>query len=264
MTLAHRLQAVVGWTMVTLVLAPVILVVWMSFTPTMLLQPPLRDFSLRWYEAVFDSSGFLDAAWLSARLALSAAALAVAASFLAVYGMARFRPPGARGLLHLFTAPLVVPAVVFGIAALQFANRLGLYGSFAALLLAHVVLATPFAVRALGPALADAPAELEWAAMSLGAPRWRAILAITLPLMSRGLVASFLLCFLVSFSEVTVTLFMTGPQHQTLPVRIFNYVSDRIDPTVAAVSSLVILATVLLVLVLDRLGGFRSMGARRG
>ena len=246
--------------MVVYMIAPIVLVVWMSFTPTMRFEVPLSSFSLRWYRELFSYDAFIDSAILSLRLALFASLLATAIGFLAAYGLVRWKPPGAAAMTSLFTAPLIVPAVVYGIAVLQFTNLVGLYGSFTALLLAHVCIVLPFAVRTLQATLEGQGPELEWAAMSLGARRWQAILRVTVPLCLRGMVSAYLFCFLISFSEVTVTLFMTGPAHQTLPVRIFNYVSDRIDPTMAAVSSLVVIISVLLVLALNRLG---ALGAIR-
>lgn len=256
----RRLLTLFNLLMIVYVVAPIVLVVWMSFTPTMLFEVPIRSFSLRWYEELFSYDAFIDSAWLSLHLGLVAALVATALGFLAAYGLVRGRPPGSGALLGLFTAPLIVPAVVYGIAMLQFTNLVGLYGSFAALAAAHVVIVLPFAVRTLLASLEGQGPELEWAAMSLGARRRHAVLLVTLPLCLRGMVSAFLFCFLISFSEVTVTLFMAGPAHQTLPVRIFNYVSDRIDPTMAAVSALVVLVSVALVLMLNRLG---ALGAVR-
>ncbi len=249
--------------MLTAMLAPIVLVVWMSFTPFAYFVLPLTHFSLRWYREALSYPGFVDAFGLSAELAVLAAALAVAASFPAAYGLARYRLPGTAAWLGLFTAPLLVPAVVFGIAMLQFVNRLGLYNRLAGLVLAHAVVVTPFAIRSLYTALQAVPEEVEWAAMVLGAPRRRMLLAITIPLCARGMVTAFLFCSLLSFSEVTMTIFMTGPALQTLPVRIYSYMSDRIDPTVAAVSSLVILVSVLLVLALNLLGGLQRFAIDR-
>ena len=243
--------------MLTAMLAPIVLVVWMSFTSFAYFVLPLTHFSLRWYREALSYPGFVDAFGLSTELAALAAVIAVAAAFPAAYGLTRYRLPRTGAWLGLFTAPLLVPAVVFGIAMLQFVNRLGLYNRLTGLVLAHAVVVTPFAIRSLYAALQAVPEEVEWAAMVLGAPRWRMLLAITVPLCARGMVTAFLFCSLLSFSEVTMTIFMTGPALQTLPVRIYSYMSDRIDPTVAAVSSLVILVSVLLVLALNLLGGLQ-------
>jgi putative spermidine/putrescine transport system permease protein len=142
---------------------------------------------------------------------------------------------------------------------LQFVNSLGLYNRLVGLLLAHVVIVTPYAIRTLHATLAAVPEEIEWAAMCLGASRGRMLVAVTLPLCARGLMTAFLFCFLLSFSEVTMTIFMTGPAYQTLPIRIYNYLADRIDPTVAAVSAMVIVVSLVPVLLLNQLGAFKRL-----
>src|SRR5690606_10033795 len=119
------------------------------------------------------------------------------------------------------------------------------------------IVVIPFAMRAINAALREVPRELEWAAMNLGASRLRALWRVTLPISLRGVAAGFIFAFIMSFDEVTVTIFMTGPAYQTLPMRIYNYLSDQVDPTVAAVSSLLIVMSVILILVLDRMGGLK-------
>jgi putative spermidine/putrescine transport system permease protein len=121
------------------------------------------------------------------------------------------------------------------------------------------VLVVPFAIRSLEVTIRAVPEELEWAAMILGRSRAGTLIRVTLPLCARGLVTAFLFCFLLSFSEVTTTIFMTGPGLQTLPVRIYNYMADRIDPTVAAVSALVVLISLAVLLALNLLGGLRRL-----
>jgi putative spermidine/putrescine transport system permease protein len=248
--------------MLVVVLAPVVLVVWMSFTPTASFVLPFAQFSLRWYREALSYPGFVDAFWLSTKLAALAALVTVGATFLAAYALVRYRPPGAGVLMAFFTAPLLVPAVVFGIAMLQFVNALGLYNAFAGLVLAHIVLVVPFAIRSLATTLRAVPEDLEWAAMLLGRSCAGTLLRVTLPLCTRGLITAFLFCFLLSFSEVTTTLFMSGPGLQTLPVRIYNYMSDRIDPTVAAVSAMVVIVSLAFVIVLNLLGGLRRLPER--
>ncbi len=246
--------------MLAFMLAPLVMVVWMSFTPGMLMVPPLGEFSLRWYAAAFAYPGFVNAFWLSARLALVSGLAATLLSFVAAYGLVRGRRfPGVDAVAGLFLSPLIVPAVVFGIAMLQFVNAAGLYNSFLGLALAHVVIVTPFAVRTLMSALAAVPIEVEWAAMNLGASRAAVLFLIVLPVTARAMLAAFLLTFLISFSEVTVTVFMTGPSYQTLPVRIYNYLTDQVDPTVAAVSAMLIGLSLVLIFILDRIGGLANI-----
>lgn len=243
--------------MVGFMLAPLVLIVWMSFTPSPMFRLPVSTFSLKWYAEAFNYPGFLNAFLLSVRLALIAATLATVLAALAAYALVRFRVPFAGLLQALFTAPLLVPAVVLGIALLQFVNNIGFYDSFWALVFAHVAIVTPFCLRAIEAQIRAVPEDLEYAAMNLGASRMRAILAVTLPLSSRALLAGFVLAFIISFAEVTVTIFMSGPGHVTLPVRIYNYLTDQIDPTVAAISAMMIGLSLVLIFILDRLGGLR-------
>lgn len=245
--------------MLVLMLAPIVLVVWMSFTPLAYFVLPITQFSLRWYREALSYPGFVSGFALSAELAALAGSAATICAFLAAYGLARYPLPGKAALLAFFTSPLLVPAVVFGIAMLQFVNRMGLYNRLIGLVLAHVVVVTPYAIRTLHTALGAVPEEMEWAAMALGAPRLRMLLGITVPLCGRGLITAFLFCFLLSFSEVTMTIFMTGPAYQTLPIRIYSYMSDRIDPVVAAVSSLVVFVSLLVVITLTALQGVRRI-----
>src|SRR4051812_9679751 len=246
--------------MLAFMLAPLVVVLWMSFTPSQLFVLPFAEFSGRWYRAIFAHSGFVDSFLLSLKLALAAAAIATALSFLAAYGLTRGRRfRGAGAIDATFLSPLIVPAVVFGIAMLQFVNALGLYNTFASLVLAHVVVVTPFAVRTLQASLREVPIEVEWAAMNLGASPPSVLWRVVLPIASRATAAAFLLAFLMSFSEVTVTIFMTGPAYQTLPVRIYNYLTDQVDPTVAAVSAILIGLSLALVFLLDRLVGLSAL-----
>lgn len=241
-------------------LAPLVMVIWISFTPAEIMQPSLTEFSLRWYRAAFEYPGFTNALWLSAQLALVSGLAATLLSFIAAYGLVRGRAfPGVDLVNGLFLSPLIIPAVVFGIAMLQFINAAGLYNTFASLMLAHIVVVTPFAVRTLIASLRSVPIEVEWAAMNLGASRTKVLFLIVLPVCARGMLAAFLLAFLMSFSEVTVTIFMTGPAYQTLPIRIYNYLTDQVDPTVAAVSAMLIGLSLALVFVLDRVGGLTDV-----
>jgi putative spermidine/putrescine transport system permease protein len=251
--------ALVNTLMIAFMLAPLALIVWMSFTPTAFFTLPLHAFSLRWYREIFVYPGFVHAFFLSLELAVVAGLAATALGFFAAYALARHRFRGRAALDAVFMSPLVIPAVVFGIAMLQFLNRVGLYNTFAGVVAAHVVVIVPYTVRVIGAALRGVPEELEWAAMNLGARRAATLWRITLPLSVRGVLAGFVFAFILSFDEVTVTIFMTGPAYQTLPIRIYNYLSDQIDPTVAAISTLLIALSVTVIVILDRIVGLKNL-----
>jgi putative spermidine/putrescine transport system permease protein len=250
---------VFNWLLAAIMLAPLVLIVWMSFTPAAFFRLPVSDFSLRWYREAFNYPGFLNSFMLSLRLALVSGLIATALSFFAAYGLVRYRFRGKGALEALFMSPILVPGVVFGIAMLQFVNSIGLYNTFWALVLAHVSLIVPYALRTIHAQLRNVPEDVEWAAQTLGAGNLRTLWKVTLPLCRRGVLAGFLLAFIISFAEVTVVIFMTGPAYQTLPIRIYNYLTDQIDPTVAAISAMLIGLSLVLVFILDRLGGLRTI-----
>lgn len=245
--------------MIAFMLLPIVIIVWMSFTPHAFFILPTDSYSLKWYFAAFKHDGFRDSLLLSLKLACVSATVAAVLSFFAAYAISRLKVPGAKALDSFFLSPLLIPHVVLGIALLQFVNSTGLYNNFWALAAAHVIVIVPFLMRLLIAAMADIPKELEWAAFNLGAGRFRVMFGIILPTCSRSLLAGFIFAFIISFDEIVVTIFMAGPSQQTLPVRIYGYLSDQFDPIVAAVSSLLILFAVLIVILLERIGGFKAL-----
>ncbi len=244
---------------VAFMLLPVLIIVWMSFTPQAFFILPFDHFSLRWYEAALAHEGFRGAFLLSLRLAGVAASLAAILSFLSAYAIARLKVPGAKTLDSFFLSPILVPHVVFGIALLQFVNGIGLFNSFWALAAAHTIVIVPFVMRLLIAAMADLPQELEWAALNLGASRLRVMVGIILPACTRELLAGFIFAFIISFDEIVVTIFVAGPSQQTLPIRMYGYLSDQFDPIVAAISSLLIVFALGVVVLLERIGGLRNL-----
>jgi putative spermidine/putrescine transport system permease protein len=157
----------------------------------------------------------------------------------------------------LLTAPLLLPTIVLGLALLIiFAGR-GLIGTWVGLVLAHLLIALPYALRVLVTALGGLPAGVEDAAASLGAAPVTVFRRVTLPLMLPGVVATCAIVCLVSFDETVVSLFVVGPRLTTFPVALFRYVQARTDPLVAAAAALMVLFTLAIVLVADRAVGLR-------
>jgi putative spermidine/putrescine transport system permease protein len=236
-------------------LAPVLLVFPMSVSASRFMTWPPEGFSLRWYAALADEPGLAAAAGTSLVLGVLVTALALAIGLPAALVLERRRFAGRAGLLALLTAPLLLPTIVLGLALLIVFVGYGLIGSWPGLVLAHLLITLPYALRVLITALAGLPAEVEAAAASLGAAPGRVFRRVTLPLLLPGVIATAAIVFLVSFDEVVVTLFVVGPRLTTLPVALFRYVESRTDPLVAAVSALLLLLSLALVAVLDRAVG---------
>jgi len=153
---------------------------------------------------------------------------------------------------------------VLGIAFLRFFTQVGIGGTFTGLLLAHVVIVFPFALRLVLASAVGLDRALENAAISLGATGFTVFRRITLPLILPGVVSGWMLAFIQSFDEVTMTVFIATPGASTLPVRMFLYIQDNIDPLVASVSAVVIAITIVFMLLLDRLYGLDRLLSGKG
>lgn len=236
-------------------LAPVLLVFPLSFSGDAVLSFPPSRWGVRWYVALVSdpklASAFLVSLGLGAAVTLISLAIALPAAFVIV----RLKIAGSQALYNLFTAPLLLPTIVLGLAILIVFAKLNLLASFHGLVLAHLVITLPYALRVLTTALGNLPPAVEEAAATLGASPFLVFRRVTLPLLRPGLVAAAALCFLVSFDEVVITLFLTGPRITTLPVELFHRVEMNADPIVASVSALLIVLTLVVVIIVDRTAG---------
>lgn len=245
-------------------LAPILVVCAVAFTPEAFLSFPTSSFSLRWFRAIADYPEFIRAFWRSVWLGALSSLLAVGFSVPAALALARHRFAGREAAMALFQSPLMIPHVVLGIAFLRFFTEIGLSGTFLGLVLSHVVLVFPFALRlTLASATGMNPA-IEQAARSLGANEAKVARRVTLPLILPGLASGWALAFINSFDEVTMSVFIATPGAETLPVRMFLYIQDNIDPLVTSVSACVILVTVVFLVALDRLYGLENLLIGKG
>lgn len=235
---------------------PVIIVVLASLTTTSYLTVPPEGLSLRWYADVLGDDAYLEAAFFSLVLAVCATFISLVLGTAAAYALVRRNVPGAEAISSALMAPLVFPAVVIAVALLQYYTLIGVRGSFLSLALAHTLITVPYVVRSLLASLSGADAALEDAACTLGANRFTAFRLVTLPLIRPGLVAGAIFSFIVSFDNVPVSIFLVSVRQTTLPVKIFSAVEHGIDPGVAAISTLLIIATGLFLVVAERWVGF--------
>ena len=240
---------------VTFIMAPVAIVMLVSFTTKPYLALPWDGVSLQWYGELLRNRDFVESLWVSLRLALVAASVALVVALPVAFAIARHRFPGRGALSAFLLSPLMIPAVVLGIAFLRFLTLAGLNGTFLSLAVCHVVLVTPYVLRILLAALAGFDREVERAAISLGAGRVTLLRRITLPLLLPGIAGGWVLAFITSLDDLTVTIFVAPPALTTLPVRVFNYIDQMTDPLVAAVSTALIVVTGGLMLLLDRVYG---------
>ncbi len=240
---------------IVFMLAPLVVVCLVAFTPENTLTMPTTRFSVRWFRAVFAHPDFMQSFKNSLWLAFSAASIATAIAILAGMALTRYTFPGRDWLNGLFLSPLIVPHLVLGVALLRLFSLVGGTGSFFWLALAHVIIVTPYALRLVIAALVGFDRDTERAALSLRASQWTVFRRVTLPLILPGITGGWLLAFINSFDEVTMSIFVTAPSTVTLPVRMYIYATESIDPLMAAVSALMIGLTAVAMLLLDRVYG---------
>lgn len=231
---------------------PSAVVVVASFNPTAILSFPPRGLSLRWYVNALTYPPFQRAALNSVFVTTASAALALPIGTAAAFALTRRRVRAHALLSAVLLSPLVVPGVAAGLGFLILAARLGVLASRGVLVAVHVVLVLPFVIRAVAVSVASLDPMLERAAASLGARPRRAFLRVTLPLLRPGLGAGLLFAVLVSLNEFVVSLFVSTRVTEVLPVAMFTYVVNYTDPTMAAISTLFIVATLVVVFAAGR------------
>jgi putative spermidine/putrescine transport system permease protein len=236
-------------------LAPLLVVVAVSFTGKGYISLPTDGLSLRWFRALWEADDMIDAFWLSIRLGAVSASVAVLLAVPAALALTRHRFPARGALMSFFMSPLMIPYVVLGVAFLRFFTLADVTGSFFWLALTHVVVVMPYALRLVLAAATGLDRDGERAALSLGAGRYTAFRRVVLPLLLPGIAGGWILAFIQSFDELTMTVFVATPGTTTLPVAMYNDIAQNIDPLVTSISTVLIVGTVILMLVLDRIVG---------
>lgn len=235
---------------------PVIVVMLASFSETSYLTIPPQGWTLDWFKEVLTDRTYIDAIWNSLVLAVGSTVISLVLGVAAAYAIFRKMIPVSEALTSLLMAPLIIPSVVIGVALLQYFTLVGMRGSFWVLLIAHIVITVPYIVRSALASLSGLDLSVEEAARVLGAGGITTFRLVTLPLIKPGLVAGALFSFVTSMENVPVTIFLAGPRDTTLPILIFTSVEMGVNPSVAAVSTLLIIGTAIVLLVAERWTGF--------
>lgn len=241
------LYAVAGLVMVFLVV-PTLIVVPMSFSNSQYLQFPPSEWSLRWYHEYFGSPAWRSATATSLQAGFFTMLVATPLGTLAAYGLYVSGVRFANALFILLVTPIMVPLILVAISVFYLYVQLNLVNTLAGLVLAHSILAIPLVLIIVSAALRSYDMNQERVARSLGATRVRAFLVITLPQIRFSIISAALIAFLTSFDEVIIAMFVSGGDHSTLTRNMFNALRDQIDPTIAAISTImIIISTTLLV-----------------
>ena len=239
-------------------LSPVVIIALSSFSATSSGIFPPSSFSLRWYTEFLHSRGFIAAFRFSLGLGLIASVVSTAIGLCAAYAIVRLL--GRRRELgqSLVLLPMMLPQILVSVALL-FGLMVVPIPEIVALIVGHVLICLPFTVACIIASLDSVDVQLESAALTLGASRFRVLREVTIPLVALGLLSALILAFIVSFGDVYVALFLSSPGHTTLPIEIFSYMQWESTPVVAAITTVQVLLIVILGLVVERLIGLRQI-----
>jgi putative spermidine/putrescine transport system permease protein len=231
---------------------PLVIVLGASLSDTTYLTFPPRGLSLRWFQNIFEISAFRRTIVTSFQIAFLATLLALLIGIPAAYALNRYRTGLPSWLGTLFVLPILVPEIVFGFALLK-SVAVGIGTPiYLTLLIGHTVIVLPYVIRVIGASLASFDFSVEEAAISLGSPPAKTFFTVVLPNVRAGVIAAFILAFITSLNDVSVSLFLTGPGISTLPIQILAHVEQFFDPTVASVSVLLMILTVGVMVVVER------------
>ena len=225
------------------ILAPLAVVIVSSFHPGEYLIFPPQGFSWRWYEHVLMSGRYTEPFWNSVKIAVVTTCFSLPVGTLAAFALAKYEFRFKNAVQALFMSPLVIPTLLFGIGLLIMFSALGVKMYFTRLVLAHIVLTIPYVIRTMLASFSQINRSIEEASIVLGASPARTFWLVTLPQAKSALAASAFISLVMSFDELVVALFLTGPGLNTLPMMIYSDIQFNLSPSIAAISSLVIVAT---------------------
>ncbi len=247
----HHAFRLICWAILIFLIVPILVIVPLSFNSSSFLSYPLSGLSMRWYTEFFGSNEWMLALKNSFIVAPLATLLATAAGTLAAVGLARGEFRGKGLVMGILISPMVVPVVIVAVGLYFFYAEHGLLNTYTGLVLAHAVLGVPFVVITVTATLQGYNTNLSRAAASLGAPPLTVFRRIVLPLIAPGVISGALFAFATSFDEVVVTLFLASPTQRTLPMQMFGGIRENISPTIAAVATLLITLSVLMLLTME-------------
>ncbi|MBG7621723.1 ABC transporter permease [Herbaspirillum sp. AP02] len=243
------------WLFAVFMLAPLVVVVMVSFTDKGFISMPFDGASWRWYAAILQDDSFMEAFFRSLWLGVAAATAATVLAVPAGMAIAWHRFPGRDILLGLLLSPLMVPNVVLGIAILRLLTLIDASGSAWGLTMAHTVIVLPYVLRLVVAAATGFDRTIAQAAEALGASPWTVFRRVELPLIIPGVAGGWLIAFINSFDELTMSIFVASAGTETLPVKMYNHIANTIDPLLASISTVLIVLTLILMVVLDRFYG---------
>ena len=246
---------------IVFMLAPIVITVLVSFSPSSVFDLPAGELSLRWYQRIPRLENFWGSLALSAQLAAVSTLVSLVLGTLCAIAIVRGQFFGREALATLAVSPLMLPGLVIGIALLQYFRGVGLLDVKLSLVIAHVVVTVPYVMRTVLASLYLFDFRLIDAARTLGCTYGQALRKVMVPALAPAFLTAGLFAFLASFDNYPVSIFLTDVRNKTLPIQLLQYIEESPNPTIAAISTLMVGLTVVIMLVGDRLVGLRRFAA---
>jgi putative spermidine/putrescine transport system permease protein len=254
--IAWLLALVAAATMI-FILAPLLVTVAISVETSPFVAFPPRGFTLDWYAQVLADPEFRSSLAFSTTLALGATAGALTLGVPAAFALVRHQFPGRAAAEAALLSPLIFPVLITGVALLQMFAMLNANSTSLNMLIAHVLVTMPYVLRTVASSLLLADTALEDAARTLGANRWTVFRRITVPQIAPGLAAGALFAFMVSFDNFPISLWLADAQHNPIPILVFQRIANLFNPSIAAISTLMIVLSMGIVIAMERAIGLR-------
>ncbi|HWV22006.1 MAG TPA: ABC transporter permease [Devosia sp.] len=246
--------ALIGFTALVFLflVGPLVIVVGAALSDTTYLTFPPQGLSLRWFENIFEIDAFRRTILTSLQVAVISTFVALLIGIPASYAMSRYRIQLPGWLSTLFVLPVLVPELVLGFSLLK--NLAFQFNApiFLSLIIGHTILILPYVIRVISASLASFDFSIEEAAISLGSPPLKTFFTVLLPNVRSGVIAAFILAFITSVNDVSISIFLTGPGISTLPIQLLAHMEQFFDPTVASVSVLLMVLTVAVMAIVER------------
>lgn len=263
MTQLERVTGALVWITACLcavfLLTPLVVTVLVSFGSSAVFTLPPPDWSVRWYQRLGMTRGLAESLATSLQIATLSTLVSLVLGTLCAIGLVRGRFPGRDAIATFLVSPLMLPGLVIGIAMLQGFKAMGLRAAWPSLLVAHVVITLPYVLRTVHGALTLFDFSMIDAARTLGCSYAVALRRVLVPVLAPAFLTSGMFAFLASMDNYPVSIFFTDAWTKTLPIQMLQYVEERPDPTIAAISTGLIVLAVVALIIGDRLVGLRRL-----
>ncbi|ALC89218.1 spermidine/putrescine ABC transporter ATP-binding protein [Bacillus sp. FJAT-18017] len=238
---------------------PLLIIVITSFGTNSTIQFPIQGFTLDWYSKVFSNEAFMDSFLLSLQIAFYGTVLALLVGIPAAYSLARHNVFGRSWIKSFFLSPTIVPGLVVGYSLYQFIVIRFQFPVIQGLLLGHFLICLPYVIRVVGSAIEQLDTSIEEVSWTLGCTKLQTFSKVVLPNITSGIFASFMLAFINSFNNIPVSQFLSGPGVTMLPTSLMNYIEYNYDPSVSALSVILMLGTIVLMYIIEKTLGLASI-----